>query len=383
MSLSSGSLTLFHVRGVPVRAHWTLLLALVWMTVLFSTRFAAVARLSGVDPQAIVLPPLAWGLLVALGLFASVAVHEMVHTLIALRAGGRVKEITLMLLGGVSQMEQLPRRPSTEAVMAGAGPVASLAIGVILMGLVRLGLPLPPDVHLGIHYLAQLNIVLGIFNLLPAFPMDGGRVLRALLSLRLGPGRATRAAARIGKAAAVAFGLWAFVGGGFFMVFLALFLYTGAEAEARAQNQRDALSGLRVADVMSLHPATIHEAATLERALEWMRDASRLDLIVVDARHRPIGVLYAADVARVPRDKRNRLRVGDLGPHLARRAIEVHPEEDAATALERAAHQGATYLFAVEHQELVGLLGRAELENVLALHAMREGPPATATPREA
>src|SRR5688572_13752197 len=228
MGLTGGSLTLFRVRGVPVRAHWTLLLSMMWMTPVFALRFGDVARVSGVDPAAVVLPPIVWGLLVAIGLFASVAVHEMAHTLVALRAGGRVREITLMLLGGVTQVEHLPQRPRTEAVMAAAGPLTSIALGLLLIGGLRL--PLPADLHLGVFYLAQLNFVLGIFNLLPAFPMDGGRILRALLTLRVGALRATRAAAWIGKAAAIAFGLWALAGGGLFMVLLALFLYTGAEA---------------------------------------------------------------------------------------------------------------------------------------------------------
>jgi Zn-dependent protease/CBS domain-containing protein len=368
MGLTGGSLTLFRVRGVPVRAHWTLLLSMVWMTPLFAMRFADVAKVSGVDPSSVVLPPIAWGLLVSIALFASVAVHELAHTIVAQRAGGRVREITLMLLGGVSQIEHMPSRPRTEAVMAAAGPITSLLLGLVLLAALRL--PLPADLHLGCFYLAQLNFVLGLFNLLPAFPMDGGRVLRALLTLRLGALRATRAAAWVGKAAAVAFGLWAFMGGGFFLALLALFLYTGAEAETRAQVQKDALVNLRVADVMAWHPATIPADATLDVALSRMRDASRLDLAVVDERGVPIGILFAADVAAVLPVHRPDLRVADLGSQLAKRAIVVDPEDAADAALERAGRKGATYLLAVEGGSLIGLLGRAELQNALALRAL-------------
>ena len=368
MGLTGGSLTLFRVRGVPVRAHWTLLLSMMWMTPVFALRFGDVARGSGVDPATVVLPPIVWGLLVAIGLFASVALHEMAHTMVALRAGGRVREITLMLLGGVTQVEHLPSRPPTEAVMAAAGPLTSIALGLLLLGGLRL--PLPPDLRLGVFYLAQLNFVLGLFNLLPAFPMDGGRVLRALLTVRFGALRATRAAAWIGKAAAIGFGLWALAGGGLFMVLLALFLYTGAEAETRAQAQKDALAHLRVADVMAWNPATIPADATLETALQRMRDASRLDLAVVDERGMPIGILFAADVASVIPEHRGDLRVAELGAILPKRAIVVAPDDAAADALERAGRKGATYLLAVEGGSLVGLLGRAELENALALRAL-------------
>jgi membrane-associated protease RseP (regulator of RpoE activity) len=241
---------------------------------------------------------------------------------------------------------------------------------------------MPADVRLGAFYLAQLNFVLGLFNLLPAFPMDGGRVLRALLSLRLGPLRATRVAARIGKGGAVALAMWAFLGGSLFMVLLAVFLFVGAETETRAQAQRDALSHLLVAEVMAGSPATIRADATLDQALRRMREVSRLDLAVVDERGAPLGILFAADVAAVKAGHRGSLQVMELLPRLAPRAILVDREESAQAALERASRVGATYLLAVEDGTLVGLVGRLELENALALFAL-EPPTRRLRPTEA
>src|SRR5262249_53472227 len=135
-----GSITLFRVRSVPVKAHWTLLLILPYLAFVFAVRFGAVAQKSGVEPKDLLLPPLFWGILIALGLFPSVAIHELAHTWVAIRSGGQVREITLMLLGGVSQIERMPRRPRYEALMAAAGPLTSLLLGGILLWIGRLPL---------------------------------------------------------------------------------------------------------------------------------------------------------------------------------------------------------------------------------------------------
>ena len=211
-SLGRGSITLFRVRSVPIRAHWTLLAVLPYFAFIFSQRFEAAARASGVPPHATTIPPIVWGLLLAIGLFASIAVHELAHALVGVRLRRPRREITLMMLGGVSQMERLPKRPRDEALMAAAGPAMSVVIGLVLLAIEQV--VRAPDPHIGVFYLARLNLLLAVFNLLPAFPMDGGRVLRALLASRLGMVRATRAAATVGKVAAVLLAILGALGGG-------------------------------------------------------------------------------------------------------------------------------------------------------------------------
>ncbi|RKG56998.1 site-2 protease family protein, partial [Corallococcus exercitus] len=137
----------------------------------------------------------AWGLAVAVGLFVSVLLHEMAHTFYALRHGGEVHGITLMIVGGVSELAQVPKRPRDEALMALVGPLTSLGLaallGAVTWGVHGLGLF---QVQFALFTLAMLNAVLGVFNLLPAFPMDGGRIVRAALTPRLGMVRATKVA---------------------------------------------------------------------------------------------------------------------------------------------------------------------------------------------
>src|SRR5262249_45095605 len=147
----------------------------------------------------------------------------------ALRNGVRVRAITLMMLGGVSQMED-DIRPEREAWMAFAGPLTSFGLAVASYAIYRL-LPLPAELAIAFFMFAAINGVLGAFNLLPAFPMDGGRVLRGLLSKRLGPDRATRAATTLGKIMAGAFAVLGLLSLNILLVLVAVFVYMGATAE--------------------------------------------------------------------------------------------------------------------------------------------------------
>ena len=170
--------------------------------------------------------------------FESVALHELGHSYVALRKGCRVRQITLMCIGGAAQMEQIPRRPRDEFLMAIAGPAVSLLIGAIA---------LPGGLYLIVtttgvwRYLSSFLFAVGVmnlgwvvFNLLPAFPMDGGRILRAMLTPKLGRLRATSVAARLGKLIAIAFGILGFAYYGYFMlVVIAFFVYAAADNELK------------------------------------------------------------------------------------------------------------------------------------------------------
>jgi Zn-dependent protease len=246
------------VRGIPIRIHFSFLLILPFLAYLFSQSFVEAARLAGVPPAQLSGAPWMWGLLVALALFASVLLHELAHSLYALAHGGKVRSITLLMIGGISELTEAPRRPAEEAWMALAGPATSLLAGgafylllVVTRG--RVGF----DVRFALYYLAQLNVVLGLFNLLPAFPLDGGRILRALLSRRHGPVRATQVAVAVGKAIAVLLGLAGLASGNFLLAIIAFFVFVGAQAEQHAVLVRAILGELRVRELMSSEPVSV------------------------------------------------------------------------------------------------------------------------------
>lgn len=226
------------VSGIEVRVHWTFLLLL--------ALFAWAGPASGFGSA---YAAVAWVLV----LFACVVAHEFAHSIVARRRGGEVHEILLFPLGGVSKLERLPEAPADEFAIAIAGPLCSLAlaVGAALLA-VATGRPLlPPDLIRGpwLARIAWANALLAVFNLLPAFPLDGGRVFRALLERRRDLLTATRIATRVGHALAVAFvvvGLFADL----WLVFIGVFVYFGASAEERATIIHTRLKGHQVFEVM-------------------------------------------------------------------------------------------------------------------------------------
>ncbi|NLB60392.1 MAG: hypothetical protein GX806_04905 [Lentisphaerae bacterium] len=213
--------------SIPIRVHFSLLLFLPLIAWQFSVLMGAG------------LMAWLWGLAVAVGLFASVALHELGHALVALRMGFRVREILLLPIGGVAQLERLPTRPRQELAIALAGPGVSLLLSLLLWFVAQLVYP-GKIMWLGL-LLAKINVVLAIFNLLPAFPMDGGRVFRAVLTPLAGRRRATRLAAGLGRILAIGLALLGiYPPFNLLLVAIAFFIYASAGAEYRLVQQTEA-----------------------------------------------------------------------------------------------------------------------------------------------
>jgi Zn-dependent protease len=227
------------VKGTLIRLHVTFLIFLVWIGV---SHYAQGGRQAAVE-----------GVVFIVLLFACVLLHELGHVFAARRYGIQTADITLLPIGGVAQLERIPEKPSEELVIALAGPAVNVVIAVLL-ALALGGLPSVdagtqvqnPGVGL-LGRLAWVNITLVLFNLVPAFPMDGGRVLRALLAYRLDHTHATRIAAGVGQVAAFALGLAGLFGNPV-LIFIALFVYMGASAEGTAAELRERSRGLTVSD---------------------------------------------------------------------------------------------------------------------------------------
>lgn len=370
----AGALTLFRIRGIPIRAHWTLLLILPYLAFVLSLQFPTVAQLAGVEGRQLLLPPLAWGAILAALLFVSVTLHELAHTFLAIRYGGRVRSVTLMLLGGVSEISRMPRGAYQEAIMAAAGPATSLALGGVLVGLSALTRGLPVDLQMGLFYLAAMNITVGVFNLLPAFPMDGGRILRALLAARIDRDRATAIAARVGKLFALGFGALGLLGMNFLLLLIAVFVWVGAQRELEGERVRGALEGLRVLDLLRLRREpvpTIAAHATFEDALARMRELDRLELVVVDDRGGPVNVIDASDLVSHAGPP---LTVGDFAGRLPPRYAIVDARTPASEALEEAAESGAPHLLVTDDEarphEIIALVAASDLARAITLRAL-------------
>src|SRR5689334_11224411 len=230
----SWSIPIGTVRGTVVRLHVTFLLFLLWIGSAHYSRGGTAAAVEGV-------------LFMAL-LFLCVLLHEFGHIFAARRYGVQTPEVVLLPIGGVARLERIPEEPSQELVVALAGPAVNIVIAAVLL---LFGGFAPGDgtelANPGVSLLGRLaeaNLFLALFNLIPAFPMDGGRVLRAFLAARLGYARGTRIAAGIGQALAFALGLLGLVNGAPLLLFVALFVYLAASSsEARATQMRQVSHG--------------------------------------------------------------------------------------------------------------------------------------------
>ena len=223
------------VWGIPIKIHMSLILLLAF--------FCLSALRTGIK-EGNALLHVAGVALSLVGAFVSIALHELGHSYVAIKKGCRVRQITLMFIGGAAQMEEIPRKPLDEFQMAVAGPLVSLALGTVgFFGGRYLAFREDSIFHLVgilIWYLGMLNFFWAGFNLLPSFPMDGGRVLRAMLTPKLGRLRATMIAARLGKILAVLFGIYGFATHQWILVAIAFFIFSAAGSELRLVQLQEA-----------------------------------------------------------------------------------------------------------------------------------------------
>jgi Zn-dependent protease len=306
LATAGGMYKLGRVAGIEVQVHWTFLLLLLWII--------AGSVLAGDGLR----HALAGVVLVAL-VFASVVLHELGQALVARRYGVRTRSITLLLIGGVAAMDRMPERPRHELLVALAGPAVNVAIAALLLAVVGLlGLPAgpaamtSPDAPL-VAQLLWINVSLAVFNLLPAFPMDGGRALRALLAVRHDPVRATALAAAVGRVMAVAMAI-AGVLLNPMLILIAGLIWFGGRQEARAIAYRAELAGLVVEQAMLEQGDVIAADDSLRAAATCLLSGAAL-LPVVDA-DLVVGMLTETDLARA---------LDERGPHAPARSAMLAP----------------------------------------------------------
>ena len=356
------SIRIGRIHGISIELHLSwLIVALLIAYMLAEAVFPGESRSWGTAVYWIV------GVAGSLLFLASVLAHELSHSLLAARMGIRVTSITLFVFGGASAMESEPKRPRDEALIAAAGPVASLLIGagLWLLGLVTRG---QPQLEVLLGWLSFVNLGLGAFNLVPGFPMDGGRILRALL-WRLGGDRfrATRIAASVGQLVGyliIALGVLLLLqpGGLFPGIWLALigyFLSSAAEAGAVQIGVQRTLHGIRVRDVMDPDPPSVSPNESLADLVHerLLRGEHRTFLV----RHPDgglAGVVSLADVRRVPREQWDGVRVTDVMTRFGDLAT-VRADDDLESAMRLIQERGVDQLPVVSDGRMVdGLLTR-------------------------
>lgn len=351
------SFTLGTFKGTAVRIHITLLLFLAWIGMAAFQRAGAEAAGQSV--------------LFISAIFLCVVLHEFGHILTARQFGIVSPEVTLLPIGGVADMESMPQKPYQELLIAIAGPAVNIAIAAALMmvsGAFNFGDAAQisdPSISI-FERLAATNIFLAVFNLIPAFPMDGGRVLRAALAMWLGQAKATRIAAQIGQGFAFFLG-FAGLFGHPMLIFIAIFVYMAAAGEAQMTSMAEAARGLPAVDAMETRIAAIGRGATVSEAIEILLATSQDDFPVVDASGRLTSLLSRAEIVEA-------LRTSDpdapIAPFAHRKISTIGDHENIDAAL-HFLNAGEPVGVVDPNGRLLGLLTRQSLAEIMMIRDAR------------
>lgn len=279
----SWSFPIGRILGSEIRIHVTFFLLLLWIGVAHYQQGGTQAALNGVA--------------FILAIFACVVAHELGHATAARRYGIRTPDITLLPIGGLARLERMPEKPGQEIIVALAGPAVNVVIAAVLIAVLGARFDLTaleqidnPALSFLVR-LASVNVFLALFNLIPAFPMDGGRVLRAVLGYWYPRAQATNIAARIGQALAFGFGFLGLVGGNPLLIFIAIFVYLAATAEAQSVGLQDVSRSLGVREGMITRFETLGPQATIGEAAELLLRTTQHEFPVVDGGGRLRGFL--------------------------------------------------------------------------------------------
>ena len=346
--------------GVSIRVHITFLALLLWVLLTSPIRAGGVRELA-----------LQWFLVIAV--FAIIVIHELGHALVARRFGSVTREILLLPIGGVASMDRMPVRPGHELLVAVAGPAVNIVLAMVLgLAIGAWGLPFDPEqpTNAGamLVQLFWINVGLAVFNLVPAFPMDGGRILRALLAMRLGRDRATRIAGTVGRVLAAGFVLVGLMVNPM-LALIGVFVWLAGSQEAATVEMQAIVAGATVADAMIRTSQTVEADEPLEATAGRMLADGQHQLAVTD-HGRLAGVVTVSDLAT---ELAARGPQGPVGAAMHRDVPVIESTAPLASALERLDRGGVALV--VDDNALVGLLTVEQIAAYAALHhGGRPGP---------
>jgi len=368
------SIQIGSIRGIPIKLHLSFLIILLLVIWIFATNnFVILGITIGFGGMNI-----STGLKYLLStiasvlFFATLLFHELSHSVVAQRYGVNIKSITLFVIGGVAQMEDIPKEPRMEAKISAAGPALSLSIGVVSYAIYYLFGPVSPAgatfknaALIVIGIIAFYNLLLGLFNLIPAFPMDGGRLLRAAFATRMPYIDATKRAVAVGKSFAFAmglFGLLTFAVGGLWLLLIALFIYFGGSEEEKATVVSVTLEGVKVRDLMTRVPNVIYVPPdwTLDQLIDVMFKTKHMGYPVQERIDSPVlGVITFSDVQKIPASERVATRIEDV---MKREITSIPPDADAFDALKLMSSRnlGRLMVMMAEDGEMRGIVSRTD-----------------------
>ncbi len=363
----SGSFRIITIAEIPVKIHWTfglLIFALLYL-----------AYISGFNLQVV-----GWLALFIFSLFLCIVLHEYGHALTARRYGVKTRDIILSPIGGVARLEQLPDKPMQEFFIALAGPLVNVAICFAMVPYFMLysfdglweviesyrnqGGTSFSDFSVNfLPLLFLLNILLAGFNLLPAFPMDGGRVFRALLSLRFGRRKATRIASLLGQTLAVGFMIYGFFLGSMINIFVGLFVFITASQEYRMVKMESVLKENKVGDILRRQFTSLIPSDAMQLAFDGLKTGIERNYLVMDEnREKVIGVLHEEFILEALKKKDHDALVET---YVSEKFEASKPEQTLQEIFHKMSEQGYSILPVYEEEQLVGVIDVSMMNNFL------------------
>jgi Zn-dependent protease/predicted transcriptional regulator len=318
-----------------------------------------------------------FGMILMILLFTCVVLHELGHSLVAQKFGLTVREIVLLPIGGIARLEKNPEKPLHELLIAAAGPLVNVALAILLFFAGGLAVNLgalegrslfeapagPPSLGVLWAWLFTANVALAVFNMIPAFPMDGGRVLRAALALKLGFSRATRIATSVGQAIAFAFGLFGVLTGNFLLVLIAFFVFMGAGQERAEEQARTVLTTLRVGDAYNRYALTLAPGDHVSKVVDYILTSYQPDFAVVQG-SRLLGVVTRDEVLKTLATEVNDLYVAGV---MKREVLTVDASEGLDDVRRLMGEKGERIVAVNRGEDFLGLVSAEDIAEALVV----------------
>jgi len=365
------------IMGIPIYFHFTFLFIIPIFAAVFAFNAGSILGITlgyyGLDTS--LLAKMILGAICAMLFFFTILLHELGHSYVALKHGYGIRSITLLIFGGVAQMEDTPKEPAVEGWMSFVGPATSFLVGLVFTPIyfVIEGVRNPSvalqafQITCGI--LGFYNILLGAFNLVPAFPMDGGRILRSFLAKRMGMLKGTEIAVKVGRIFAIGMVVVGIFTIEIFIIFIGFFIYVGASEEESVTKFAVALEGVKVKDIMNPDVFWVAPSMTLNQVLERMMEEHRTTFPVVED-STLVGVVSAAQIGQVPEGQRDSITAGNIAD---RTPAYVRNYVEAAEALKALSDRKDFVVVLDERNEFVGSITKDELFSIVTVLDVKKG----------
>lgn len=359
------SLTLGRPFGIRISVHWTFLLIIAWIIFLNLQQ--------GANTQEVI-----FSVLFILAIFICVVIHELSHSLTARRYGIPTKSITLLPIGGLADLQKMPEKPKQEFAVSVAGPLSNIAIALII----TIALLITNNFNLSSYYFQSLtgknffiilmfaNLMLAVFNLLPAFPMDGGRIFRSLMAMYFTREKATYVAMNIGKF--FAFGLailGVFVNP--FLIFIAIFIFIGAQKEYEQIRYTSVLTGYQVQDILMHEFTTLKEDETLRKAVDLLLDTPEQRFVIIDEENRVKGILTRNNIIQGLSEQGEDLKIRQV---MNRYITTFEPQTSLEHAFQIMRNQRIAMVPIVENERLVGIIDMDNINEFIMVRSAIKRP---------